>query len=79
MDSDGFAEYDVGELVLFCESEEISVPSMRRIYSQYAGKLATIIEKNDWYEGSGRFHYRVIVDGIVAPEFIWRGAIKKLP
>jgi hypothetical protein len=74
-----YDEYDVGELVLFCESEEIKVVAMRRIYSQYAGKLATVIEKTDWYAGSGRYHYRVLVDGILAPEFIWRGALKKLP
>ena len=78
-DKKQYEEYEIGELVLFCESEEIDVVAMRRIYSQYAGKLATVVEKTDWYAGAGRYHYRVLVDGILAPEFIWRGALKKLP
>jgi len=70
-------EYDVGELVFFRSEEDIR-KAMRCLYSHYAGKIATIIWKQEWYPGTNLFRYRVIVDGIIAPEIIWAGAIKKI-
>jgi len=70
-------EFDVGELVYFRNDEDIA-KSMRCLYSQYAGKLATIVWKKEWYPGTKLFRYKVIVDGDVAPEVIWSGALKKI-
>ena len=70
-------EFEIGELVYFQDDDDIA-KSMRCLYSQYAGKLATIVWKKEWYPGTKLFRYKVIVDGDVAPEVIWSGALKKI-